>query len=155
MLVADSILYRNILAIYMEVLSQCSPISLSVIQGPWWDRRLWTKLQSSGEKEKKKEKKKETTCAPFCALAAKNKLDIEKERKAQGYWLTKPRWGGRRWGAVDGAGGEEQASGRSYVRGRLYGLYSRVLHPSGFKSDGATGTPSLCVRAQRRITSVF
>lgn len=94
---------------------------------------------------KEKEKEKETTCAPFCALAAKNKLDIEKEKKAQGYRLTKPHWGGRRWGAVDGAGGEEQASGRSYVRGHLYGLYSRVLHPSGFKSDRATGTQEVPV----------
>lgn len=46
---------------------------------------------------------------------------------------------------VDGAGGEEQASGRSYVRGRLYSLYSRVLHLSGFKSDGATGTQEVPV----------
>lgn len=46
---------------------------------------------------------------------------------------------------MDGAGGEEQASGRSYVRGRLYGLYSRVLHPSGFKSDGATGAQEVPV----------
>lgn len=44
---------------------------------------------------------------------------------------------------MDGAGGEERASGRSYVRGRLYGLYSQVLHLSGFKSDGATGTRSI------------
>lgn len=48
---------------------------------------------------------------------------------------------------MDGAGGEEQASGRSYVRGRLYGLYSQVLHLSGFKSDGAMGTRSITLCA--------
>lgn len=35
--------------------------------------------------------KKKNFCPVFCALAAKNKLDIEKRReKVQGYWLTKP-----------------------------------------------------------------
>lgn len=92
---------------HMKVFSrQRSPISPSTMQRPWGDRRVWTELQSSAGKRKRKrkrEREKKKTSAPSCALAAKNKLVIEKEKKGTRLLAHKATL--RDGGGVGGVGG--------------------------------------------------
>lgn len=77
--------------------------------------RQESELNSKVLLEKGKEnEKREKTSAPSCALAAKNKLVIEKEKKGTRLLAHKAT-------LRDRGGVGEGWGGRSYVRGRLYG----------------------------------
>lgn len=95
------------------------------------------------KKKKKKKERKKKTSAPFCALAAKNKLVIEKEKKGTRLLAHKAT-------LRDGGGVGEGWGGRSYVRGRLYGSYSQ-LGISRVSNQTQRRGCSRCV-AERRTT---
>lgn len=132
---------------HMKVCSrQRSPISPSTMQRPWGDRRVWTELQSSAGKRKRKRKREreKKTSAPSCALAAKNKLVIEKEKKGTrllAHKATLRDGGGVGWG--------EWAELRAWA---FVWLIFTGWDQLGFKSDATSVLLPPCRRAVDKPT---
>lgn len=113
------------------------------MQGPW-GKREESEQNSKVLLEKGKENyKREKTSAPSCALAAKNKLVIEKEKKGTRLLAHKAT-------LSDGGGVGEGWGGQSYVRGCLYGLYSQVGISRALNQTQRRGCS--CRVAERRTT---